>query len=726
MPKNLEKLEFGLYLYSDETEKIINNQKEIQKKNYLEFNFLEIRFSALDYYLNAYKEKKEQLAKTEDKNKKSKLEKEVNELKTLLEQEIDIIRKTLDNKNPDDAAIDKAIKEKTKILNNESDNQSIITSDISAVSNTETASVPKQPEKIEEEKDNFVEETTKTANNEPNEYAESIHKYLKENIYNKFVDYDNFLEKVKDSSTNIDNLKFPTLKAMYFKEEKCLELFKNLNKKDEFDKEKEEYKENLKKEEDFKKIFFKKSVGINVLNVANEEAKNNENSTEPNYCEMFSIYIDQKDKDRIDALVLYVFLQFREIEFIEKYGSRDLFLIKVLFKFLKDLKNDYSGKVVYLKELLKEFEPHNKNKNDDIYKDIALQNTKLNILEVFRNFTVLYSSQFATYTLKDDKFISNLYKEYTENLNRNIILELANLITKFNIISEDDEIKYKQYMQDRFLLELDKNLPLSEYTLITYDFLKLKSIQKKSNSIVDIKELKQRLIDLQLYNNADYSEINLRILMYGIYGKININKSVKDEVFKSEDEFKNIFNADVLFEKFKNVASALNELEFYGNKKVMDLINSIDNRVSNSNLLEKLMQNEDINKVEFTLSELLFINLKMEKYFYNILNLMRNNPNAKIELRSDEKNPNLINIFDGRSSVIIKENEEIFILAAYLKAKTKLKKFKLNDDNPYFKTDEFKFEFGMIKILAEILVNKEYKQQDIKEYVKNLRAQLLK
>ena len=715
----------------------LNGKIEVQEtyyehgKNQLELDKLNEKLTK-----DQFKQKNENLETVYEGNKKTygdkkdKLKPEIQEYIDLIEEELKNIKGNSSEKFELKNYIKHLVDDTRNVIENKTIND--LSNNGSVVSLNET----KKPQKNEPIKD-----TTQNSGKEYDKYSESIHEYLVKYIYNRFIDCDAFDKYIKNEGYKyeIDLEKLPKLKIMYFEEEKCLKLFENLYNKEEFEKEKKEYKEKLKKEEDFKKIFLNDSAGGNVLKATkatkatSKKGKANKNSTEPDYCQMFSTHIYQKDKNGIDGLLLYVFLQFREIEFIEKSGPRDLFLNKYLFKFIKILNNDYSAKVAYLKELLENFKELYLD-NKDKYTTIKLQNKlfltssydidNIKLEDTLKNFTKLYANQF--YDLyndlhKDsnndsrDKLYNDLYdkfyKEYTESLFRHNTLELSYLFTKFNFIDKDKELNHKKYMKDRFLIDLNKNLPLSKYTLIKYDGLRVKLIKKESDSIIDIVELKKRLIDLQLYNNIDYSEINLRILMYGIYGKKDIDDDLKKEVFGSKDEFDKIFNKDVLFEKFRNIARALFELKKEGylsaSIKVKD--HALE-RINNNflYLIDKCKTSNDIKSINFTLEELLAINLKMEEYFYNYSesskDIIYNNGNlvSDISLTGDLKSGNVT--FNGKGKTFSMDYvDAIFILVAYVKYKfsTDLKKFE--DNHIYLTTREYKRETNAMKNLYDFL-----------------------
>lgn len=189
--------------------------------------------------------------------------------------------------------------------------------------------------------------------------------------------------------------------------------------------------------------------------------------------------------------------------------------------------------------------------------------------------------------------------------------------------------------------------------------------------------------------------------MYGIYGKKDIDDNLKKEVFGSKNEFDKIFNKDILFEKFRNIARALVELEKEGCLSALIKVKDYAlERINNNeeNLIEKCKEISKIEKIDFTLEELLGINLKMEEYFYNYsewLKYKTNNSDIEVNLEYRELT------FKGNSkNFFINYVDAIFILVAYFKYSTDLKKFK---NDTYLKTREFNNEINAIEILEVFL-----------------------
>ena len=515
------------------------------------------------------------------------------------------------------------------------------------LSNNQQFSLPLSCNNIKHNEDSNFEEI----DNLEDKKQESIHEYLIQNIYTKFCKYDEFLNKFKNNMVVFEDLKIE-FNIMHFDEEKCLKLFKNLKNPSELNKEKDELKNKLENDAEFKKIFENESVITNILN-----SINNTRNTKIDYLDMFSKNISKYDKDIIDGLFLLIFLQFREISFIEEYGARNIFFDVVLFDFLEKFKGNYALKLAYLKEILKhykEFDPKNKelveayktiiNENKSIvflpgHKDnkkngeniskVRFKNTHL--YELFDKFTKIYLSKDVYYRLTSENTINfkDEYINYIQRLDRNYVLEFFQIFKKIDKENKTnfEEDKYKKYMKERFLFNLNYNLPLSEYTLIEYNYKSIipTIIVKSGPNIIEIDEIINRVIKFICYDNLSFSEMDLRVLMYVIYGDPSAIKKIQERLILSQNKSKNInknsksikITPYILFEKVNQIFDKylMNRKKYVKENLV---INSIYSRIDKTKLYLKILAEKDkkITKIHFNLDEILFMNFLMQKYFY--------------------------------------------------------------------------------------------------------------
>ena len=552
------------------------------------------------------------------------------------------------------------------------------------LSNNQQFSLPLSCNNIKHNEDSDFEEI----DNLENKKQESIHEYLIENIYTKFCKYDEFLNKFKNNMVVFEDLKIE-FNIMHFDEEECLKLFKNLKNPSELNKEKDKLKNKLENDAKFKKIFENESVITNIIN-----SINNTRNTKMDYLDMFSKNISKYDKDIIDGLFLLIFLQFREISFIEKYGPRNIFFDVVLFDFLEEFKGNYALKLAYLKEILKhykEFDPKNKklveayktiiNENKGIvflpgYKDdkksdeniskVRFKNTHL--YELFDKFTKIYLSKDVHYRLTSENTINfkDEYINYIQRLDRNYVLEF---FTRFKEIDKEnktnfEEDKYKRYMKERFLVNLNYNLPLSEYTLIEYNSESMipTIIKKSGPNIIELDEIINRVVKFVCYDNLIFSEMDLRVLMYVIYGDPSIIKKIQERLILAQNKLKNInknsklikITPYILFKKVKQVFDKyLINRKKYSEEDL--IIKNIYSRIDRRKLYLKILSEKDkkIPKIHFNLDEILFMNFLMQEYFYDWNKFYKN------EYKNEYKNM-------------------LIIFAAYFKAFDKFKAYREN------------------------------------------------